>query len=35
MDEGEEEDDESDDYYADDKYDEVDEDELMTILGWK
>lgn len=34
MDEGEE-DDESDDFYANHKYDEVDEEELMTILGWK
>ncbi|XP_058188497.1 TMV resistance protein N-like isoform X3 [Rhododendron vialii] len=32
---GEEVDDESEDYFDDDTYDDVDEEELMTILGWK
>lgn len=32
---GEEVDDESEDYFDGDTYDDVDEEELMTILGWK
>ncbi|GFY94383.1 disease resistance protein (TIR-NBS-LRR class) family [Actinidia rufa] len=27
--------DDSDDYYVDDNYDDIDEEELMTILGWQ